>query len=1058
MAKIGGRLDYTGKAFTMSFYWGIRTTAADSYVSISARNGGTDVSDKYIVCTNDEVFCIYAENSQGTFYMGENVPDNLVGSNTGYSTVTGKIVCKNGDNITIISKRYATSSGIYTGATAKYLTHATVSVSKENIESGKLGAAGYMFYGWATRLYDNETITFRHGVGRDAEETLTVREEGGSPYYLVAPICVKPSLYKVTLFLNGGMAPSHDGSTVELEVPEIYGDYLPVPEREGYNFEGWLESENGAVKYKKDDLFIPDSDVTLYAKWSPNKYKVTFDENGGTGLVEYQREVTFGEIYNTFGSVSRTGYSFVGWTLTPNGEDFVYATDTVSIADNHTLYAKWKGISVTVTKKLIGDTSEGASDAVKDIGTLELYIRSTSSGEYELSDIEPVDGVLKYEGAAIAGTLENPAFKVECAMDGNSVDRFYEAKGLKTSSNAYNPTPKFTVAPSASSEPEELAKNDYAFEYWFKERPFYSLTTSANPTYGGTVSVVTSSDNDGKYVQGKKVRVEIKPNGGFKFSNAKLTYSGGSAADDFSSLDDGGIAFTVTDDITLTVNFERETYKITADIDEPSKDAIESVVVEGVDENYKASYDATVSYVASVKDGYLFDGWYDGDNKVSEDARYVHTVKGEFLLVAKAKVQINLALRYDSAEGDNTDTCSLTVNGGENPGPFFVVLGESFEYSLALGKRTTERPEIMVDDGMWYLNGWFSDPDDATTVQNFAQSGMITPTRALNLTAVVASYGKATKSISVMVGKITFDGDSKTFTPVESSGAITFSKGKPPTGMQGGAGEIEPYKHNITGVSYVTVTAALSLPDGDAFNGFTDADGNELTKEREYTVLLVSDLSLHACYGLPSKVVTSIDYASGSNETMGEFSVVGASDKDAVIAEDFKSVESLQGTTVRVMAVAKNGYRFAGWYTSSSGNGTPIDENPDAELPVTVQRTIYAKFEQDPRAIYEWEGGKDFKAVEWVSKTYVSSTPINFGACRVDATGYRPNSMADLTVSAFSSPETAASASVKLSNIASQGARRLPVMRKEKFTQVKIEANVEIDTLVVSTSMGGLVV
>ena len=100
MAKIGGRLDYTGKTFTMSFYWGIRTTAADSYVSISARNGGTDVSDKYIVCTNDEVFCIYAENSQGTFYLGENVPDNLVGSNTGYSTVTGKIVCKNGDNIT----------------------------------------------------------------------------------------------------------------------------------------------------------------------------------------------------------------------------------------------------------------------------------------------------------------------------------------------------------------------------------------------------------------------------------------------------------------------------------------------------------------------------------------------------------------------------------------------------------------------------------------------------------------------------------------------------------------------------------------------------------------------------------------------------------------------------------------------------------------------------------------------------------------------------------------------------------------------------------------------
>jgi hypothetical protein len=96
--------------------------------------------------------------------------------------------------------------------------------------------------------------------------------------------------------------------------------------------------------------------------------------------------------------------------------------------------------------------------------------------------------------------------------------------------------------------------------------------------------------------------------------------------------------------------------------------------------------------------------------------------------------------------------------------------------------------------------------------------------------------------------------------------------------------------------------------------------------------------------------------------------------------------------------------------------------------------------------------------MEWVSKTYASNTPMAFAACRVDAIGYRPKSIADLTVESFSSPDAAPTRSVKLSNIATQGGRRIPVMRPEKFSRIKIEANTEIDVVTVSTSMGGLAV
>ena len=66
--------------------------------------------------------------------------------------------------------------------------------------------------------------------------------------------------------------------------------------------------------------------------------------------------------------------------------------------------------------------------------------------------------------------------------------------------------------------------------------------------------------------------------------------------------------------------------------------------------------------------------------------------------------------------------------------------------------------------------------------------------------------------------------------------------------------------------------------------------------------------------------------------------------------------------------------------------------------------------------------------------------------------------MLELTVDMFSAPDVNAkpTASTTLTNIADQDARRLPVRRMERYMQVQIKANVEIDALLVGTSMEGI--
>ncbi len=143
-----------------------------------------------------------------------------------------------------------------------------------------------------------------------------------------------------------------DNVPVDIEsIVQDYGTSITKPEDPtypGYTFDGWYDSTG------KNPLTIPDTmpqeGMTFYAKWHANRYTVTFDSNTGTGEMKPQEFIYDEEQSLTSNSFTKTGYHFVGWSLTKENPVKAY-DDKKSVKniagkdkdnDTLTLYAMWE--------------------------------------------------------------------------------------------------------------------------------------------------------------------------------------------------------------------------------------------------------------------------------------------------------------------------------------------------------------------------------------------------------------------------------------------------------------------------------------------------------------------------------------------------------------------------------------------------------------------------------------------------------------------------------------------------------------------------------------------
>ena len=78
-----------------------------------------------------------------------------------------------------------------------------------------------------------------------------------------------------------------------------------------YTFAGWATTSAGVVAYADAASYTSTAQATLYAKWTPITYTVTYDENGGNALTNDTYTVESATF--NLQTPTRTGYSFSSW-------------------------------------------------------------------------------------------------------------------------------------------------------------------------------------------------------------------------------------------------------------------------------------------------------------------------------------------------------------------------------------------------------------------------------------------------------------------------------------------------------------------------------------------------------------------------------------------------------------------------------------------------------------------------------------------------------------------------------------------------------------------------
>lgn len=140
-------------------------------------------------------------------------------------------------------------------------------------------------------------------------------------------------------------------------------------EKAGYTFIGWATSADGEVAFADKATYTMgvNAEYTLYAVWQAKNNTLKFNGNGYTsGSMSSMSIATDSTATLTANKFVRTGYTFVGWATSTDGE--VVYTDGAEYAmgtgSSYTLYAVWLGNLNTIYFDGNGAT-DGEMDSVQ---------------------------------------------------------------------------------------------------------------------------------------------------------------------------------------------------------------------------------------------------------------------------------------------------------------------------------------------------------------------------------------------------------------------------------------------------------------------------------------------------------------------------------------------------------------------------------------------------------------------------------------------------------------------------------------------------------------------
>lgn len=299
--------------------------------------------------------------------------------------------------------------------------------------------------------------------------TLNGWKDGGSAFDFNTPITGNKTLTADWTPIKSTMSFEENGGSTVDDITADVGSIVTKPadpSKDGYSFGGWYKDAILSESFNFATDKMPESGITLYAKWTVNKYTISFEENGGTLVSDITRD--YGAVVNNPTDPTKDGHHFSGW-YTSAGLTTPYTFTTMPAVDT-TVYAKWAVNQYKIFYVSNGGTT--VADAVYDFGASISAPASPTRTGYRLEGW--------YDNASLSGspfsftTMPAGDITLYAKWIVNQYTLSFEVNGGTSIANAVYDYGAPISAPTAP------IKSDNTFGGWYQEAALtnpYSFTT-----------------------------------------------------------------------------------------------------------------------------------------------------------------------------------------------------------------------------------------------------------------------------------------------------------------------------------------------------------------------------------------------------------------------------------------------------------------------------------------------------------------------------------------------------------------------------------------------------
>lgn len=611
---------------------------------------------------------------------------------------------------------------------------------------------------------------------------------------------------------------------------------------------------------------------------------VTFDSNYGTATTSTQTITTAGPQALTANGVSRSGYTFVGWTTAADGTGTSYTnTQSVTLTTDATLYAQWTANSQTVTY-VVGTGATGTAPTQANTATAATFTVAAGTGlaktGYSFGGWS--NGATNYAaGATYTMGASNVTLTAIWTPNTYVVTYSYNsATGGNTTASG-----SFTTGGSAMTLPTPT-RSGYSFAGWYDDSVYTNLIGLGGAGYSpnGTSTAITiyakwtvassiiSYDANGgsgsaTATTGNTLSTVTVGNGA-GISRGGYTLVGWNTAADMSgtAYGAGNSLVMPAGGITLYADWNANSYSVTYN------SGGGSAVASG---SYSTAGSITLP-AAPTFAGYSFAGWFVAASGGSAlGATYAPSGYGNITIYAQWTANAQ-TIGYNANSGTGSIASVSTVTGA----------------TVSLDPGT-----LMVRTGYTLLK-WNTSANGSGTDYALSASATV-PATGLTLYAIwqAINYG------------------------------VTYNA----NGATSGTAPTDATNYNI-GQSITVLANSNLVRTGYTFAGWnTQADGAGTTyaSGNRFTVGSAS-VTLYAKWTANTYTVTyNANGASGSAARSG-----------ASVTSDSYTTAGATVTLPDVGTMAKRGYNFGGWSTSAGGSA--LASGTAAAYTATANVTLYA--------------------------------------------------------------------------------------------------------------------